>query len=152
MELLIRRLSATPTVTAGAYSANDAVGGLLTFTDAAMLGGGGNGAVLDSVTIIDRAKQSIQLDLVLFDRTFTATTDNDAFDPTDADLANAIGAVKIVDWFAFNDNSMGVKTGIGLPIELADAGSSLFGQLVTRGTPTYAAVGDITVILGIIRG
>lgn len=152
MELLIRRLSQTPTITAGAYSANDAVGGLLTFKDAALLGGAGTGAILDSVTIIDKAKQSIQLDLILFDRTFTATADNDAFDPTDADLANCIGGVKITDWFAFNDNSMGCKTGIGLPIRLADAGDSLFGQLVTRGAPTYAATTDLIVILGIVRG
>jgi len=33
-------ISQTPVVTAGAYSANDAVGGLLTFADAAPLVGG----------------------------------------------------------------------------------------------------------------
>jgi len=149
-DLSVRRPTQTPTVTAGAYSANEAVGGKLTFADA-VDPGASPGALLESVTILDLAKQDIQLDLVLFDRDFTATTDNAAFDPSDADAAHIIGVVKVTDYADFADSSVATKAGIGLPLKCA-SGSTIYGQLVTRGTPTYAAVTDITVTLGIVRG
>jgi len=30
-------------------------------------------------------------------------------------------------------------------------GTSMFGQLVTRGTPTFAAVDDVTVKIGLLQ-
>ena len=48
-------ISQTPTVTAGAYSANDAVGGLLTFANAARFDKGGG--IIKDVIILDDAGQ-----------------------------------------------------------------------------------------------
>lgn len=47
-------ISQTPTVTAGAYTAGDAVGGLLTFANAARNSGGGG--VIKDVIILDDAR------------------------------------------------------------------------------------------------
>lgn len=138
----VSRLVQTPTVTAGAYSANDAVGGLLTFANAARASGGG--IIIDAITLIDLASQAAVLDLVLFDQTFTNTADNAAFDPSDADLANVIDVIQVSTYATFADNSVGYRKGLGIACKLA--GTSLFGQLVTRGTPTYAGTSDITVI------
>lgn len=146
-----RRISQTPVVTAGAYSANDAVGGLLTFVDATGQMNPSQAGLIESVVIIDRASQNAVTDLVLFSETFTATADNAAFDPTDADLSNCIGFVTVSGYASFNDNSVGVAKNVGLPLPAAGNGA-IYGQLVTRGTPTYVATDDISVIITVVRG
>ena len=84
-------ISQTPTVTAGLYAANDAVGGLLTFANAGRASA--EGSILIDVLIIDDAGQDAELELWLFDRTFTAIADNAAWAPTEADLENCIAVV-----------------------------------------------------------
>ena len=138
-----------PTITAGAYSANDAVGGLITFADAAYKTFGSG--VIQTILVIDDAKQSAELELHLFNKTFPATSDNDAFDPTDDDLENYIGFILVTtaDYADFTDNSAASVSNVGLAFSLL--GTSLFGQLVTRGTPTYAATDDLTIKLAILQ-
>lgn len=148
------RISVTPTITAGAYAAGDALGGLLTFPNAVSVAGGAG--LITKVVIIDDAQQLAPVDLVLFNQTFVATANNAPFDPTDADLQNSIGYVNIAqtDYASFADNSVACKaSGLRMPFEfvLATGQTSLFGQLVVRNTPTYAATDDITVILTIER-
>lgn len=143
-------IAATPTISASSiYAAKDAIGGIMTFASAARTSGGGG--VLESVTIIDKDQELSPIDLVLFSATVAGTaTDNSPFDPSDADLANFIGAIPILagDYADFTDNSAATRAGIGLAY--ACAATSLFGVLVARSTPTYTATSDITVILGVI--
>ena len=139
----------TPTITAGAYSAKDAVGGLLTFANMARVSGGV--ITLTSLVLTDLGAQSANLVLVLFDRTFTATSDNAPFDPSDADMANYVGFVPIFssDYQAFADNAGATVRNVGLQITLS--GTSLFGQLMCLGTPTYASTADLTVKVSAIQ-
>jgi len=111
---LVKVVTDNPTITAGAYSANDAVGGLITFTDA--IHPEYAGGVVQTITIIDDALQNAEFELHLFDQTFTATSDNAAFDPTDDDLENYIGYVLVTtaDYAAFTDNSAASVSNIGL--------------------------------------
>jgi hypothetical protein len=142
------RISQTPTVTAGAYSANDAVGGLLTFANAARVAG--YGGVIKDVLILDDAGQDAALELWLFNATFTAMTDNAAWAPSEADLRKLVGIIA---------TSSGAYFAAGTPsaarVECYQrydcTGTSLFGQLVTRGTPTYVATDDVTVIIGLLQ-
>ena len=137
------RVAQTPTVsTSPAYTAKDAVGGLLTF--AAVAQTDQKSGVVTSVTIQDNSQQRPSLELVLFNQTFTASTDNAVFDPSDADLANVVGVIAVNSWSDFNDNSVATVT-CYLPYVLT--GTSLFGQLVTRGTPTFVATSDIVVTI-----
>ena len=142
------KLVQKPTITAGAYSANDAVGGLLTFENAALVSGAG-GFVTD-MQIIDDAGQDAELELWLFDQTFTAMADNAAWAPSEADLENLIAIITTADgaWCAAGTPSV-ARVECLQRYELA--ATSLFGQLVTRGTPTYAATDDITVKIGIAQ-
>jgi hypothetical protein len=142
-------VSQTPAITAGAYSAKDAVGGLLTFANAARTSGGA--ITIQQITITDLSTQAANLVLVLFDRTFTATADNAPFDPSDADMANAIAMIPILtsDYQAFADNCMATVRGVGAAMVLS--GTSLFGQLMCTGTPTYGSTADLTVRLGIYQ-
>lgn len=142
----------TPAITAGAYTAGDAIGGLLTFASAARAAGR-KGEVVQ-VSIIDDAKQSAPIDIVLFNQTFTSTADNAAFDPSDADLQNCLGYVSVAntDYAEFNDNCVATKSsGLQMPFSYELIGTSLFGQMVTRIGDTWAATDDLTVKLTVRR-
>lgn len=137
-------VSMIPTITAGAYIAGDNVGGLITFADAALAVGGGG--VLKDMVIVDDAGQDAELELWLFNQTFTAGADNAPWAPSEADLENLITVITTadIDYLAAGTPSVVV-------VEIAKRfdciGTSLFGRLVTRGTPTYAATDDLTVKL-----
>jgi len=155
MSLLMKTIVQTPTVTVGAYAANDAVGGLLTFVDAgpnALSGGSNSGVYVDGAVLTDLAKQDIQLDLVLFNQSFTATADNAAFDISDTDMLNVVGVINFVSYTDANDSSFCAVRGLNIPVLIENASGALYGQLVTRGAPTYAATTDIQVRLNILKG
>ena len=141
-------IAQTPTIDTDAYTANDNVGGLLEFANAARVSGGGG--LLNKVVIIDDAKQDAELELWLFDRTFTQGADDAAWSPSEADLENLVDVVSTADGTYYDTANQGVCV-----IELARRydlnGTSLFGRLVTRGTPTYAATDDLTIKVGLIQ-
>lgn len=133
----------TPAISnAAIYAAKDAVGALLTFANAARVSGGS--ITVQSVQIADKGQQMAALDLVLFDRTFTAPTDNAIFAPTDAEVLTCRGVISFYasDYADFSTNSVANKV-VGLDMVLN--GTDLFGVLVARGTPTYTSTSDIVV-------
>ena len=137
----IVRFKVTPTVTAGAYSANDVVGGRLKFSGLRV-------GTLQSITICDNAAQAVDYILVLFESQPTNITDNDTFDITDADLDKIIyqdSLTSASNRQAFTDNSYHFLYNLDVP--LRSAGGTVYGFLITPGTPTYAGTGDITVTL-----
>ncbi len=139
--MAIQRFAVTPTVTAGAYSANDVVGARLTFT-------GLQGGTLQSILIIDEAAQSVDYFIVLFNASPTDITDNATFDIADADLDKIIyedTLTAAATRRAFTDNSYHRLFNLDVP--LWSEGGTIYGFLITTGTPTYAATDDITVIL-----
>jgi len=141
-------ITQTPTVTAGAYSANDAVGGLLTFTNAARASG--SGGIIKSVVIVDDAGQDAELELWLFDTTITAISDNAPWALTEAELHTCIAVISTTEgtWRASGTPSV---CDIEVSRGYTCTGTNLFGQLVTRGTPTYVATDDVTVRIQLIQ-
>lgn len=141
-------ISQTPTITGGAYAANDAVGGLLTFANAARVTGGGG--VIKDVILLDDAGQDAEVELWLFNATFTAMTDNAPWAPSEADLRKLVAIITTSDgaWFAAGTPSA-ARIEVSQRYDLT--GTSLFGQLVTRGTPTFVATDDVTVIIGLLQ-
>lgn len=132
--------------TTPAYTAKDAIGGLLDFSAV-----GRTGVLtgsIEGVTIVDKGQQMAQMDVVLFEATISAPTDNAIFAPSDADLLKTIGLIPIVtgDWKDFSTNSM-ASVRVQHPIVLT--GTHLFAVLVSRGTPTYTSTGDIFIRLHI---
>jgi hypothetical protein len=141
-------LSATPTITASsAYTSGNALGGLLTFSGIGMT----DQMTLAKVMIFDKANQKAATDLLLFNQTFTATADKSAIAISNTDLLNMVGHVNLVagDYATVGTGAIATHTfNSGLPILLgADPNMKLYGQLVTRGTPTYASTSDIIVKL-----
>ena len=140
----MKDIHVTPAITAGAYSALDAVGGLMEFEDA-RTSFSRTGCICQA-HITDKGKQNALLYLVLFNQTFTPTADNAAFAVSDADLLNVVAVIEfaVANYASFNANSyvsMGfLGVSVELPFALKKGGTSLFGQLfVKTSTPTYTS-------------
>lgn len=132
-----------PLVTvAAAQGANDALTNLATIDSIPK-----NGIIM-SIEIVDLGRTTgIDLDVYLSQHTFTATTINDPFDPSDTDILNCAGIVLIDTWKAFGDSCLGVVDNVGLVYYAPE--SKLYTQLITRGTPTPAGAADMFIALGI---
>lgn len=141
--MIIRR-TVTPTITAGAYTALDVIGGTLTFTNAE--------GTLNSVLISDAANQAVSYYLYLFHSVPTNIVDNAAFDPVDADIKNIIHRVYLDsgDAYVLNDNRVNLKE-YSLEnrrnLRSGERSGNLYGFLVPVTAPTYAATTDISVVL-----
>ncbi len=146
----------TPTITASsAYAAGNALGGKLTFANAiynplptqANAGGGG---ILFNVLILDKDKQNVPVDLVLFKADFTASNDKTAFDPSAGDMQNCVGVISLTasDYVTFANSAIAT---VNKPLAFRADGASLYGQLVVRGTPTYTTTGSITVVIKVLQ-
>lgn len=144
----VARISQTPTIsTSPAYAAKDAVGGLLTFANAARVSGGA--CKVTACQIVDKGQLMAALDLLLFDRSITAPTDNSIFNPSDTEAGYCVGGFSIFgsDYADVSTNSV-AHPAIS-PLEIVLNGTDLFGVLVARATPTYTSTTDIVVTLTI---
>lgn len=144
-----RRVCVTPTITAGAYSAYDSVGGLMEFPN--VLRSTLNSGVLTSAKIVDLSSQIVGYELAIFSQNPSSTTftDNAAIDIDDADISKLLGPVSFStsDRFAFADNSVSSKTAQYMPVRFTGAPRTIYGALRSTGTPTYAGTSDITVCI-----
>ena len=139
--MTFQRIEVAPTITAGAYSANDVVGGLFTLDPARLRGG----ALLNKVVIADDDNEKAAGVLWFFNAAPTTFADNAAFAPTIADLKKVITklAVASADFTTVNGNAAAVKTDINDMIAVPAAGGSLYVYFVCDATPTYAAATDL---------
>ena len=140
-------IMASSPVSAGViYAAGDNLGGLLTFANAAKVEGGGG--VIMGVMLTDDAGQDADTELWLFDSTFTAGADNDAWAPVEVQLHTLVAVISTKEssqgWISAGTPSV---CDIEVNRRFDCTGTSLFGRLVTRGTPTEAAIDDVRVRL-----
>lgn len=147
----VARIQVTPTISTGIYAAKDNVGGLMTFANAAAAGD--DPIRVNAVHLVDKDQEMASFDLLLFRASITAPTDNAAFDPTDAELADYIGHIPIyaAHYADLNDNAVAVAPNPDRAW-VTLAGTSLYGVLVSRGTPTYTSTSDLVVTLFVERG
>lgn len=154
---IVKKTGAQVGVSGAAYATGDVIGDLSPITaDVFRMEGNANvpaSGVLQSIIIKDLSKQSLALDVFIFDANPSATTftDNSALDIADADIDKVIGVVKIEasDYFASNDSSVAVKSGIGLPMSTA-TGTKIWFCLVSRGAPTYVA-DELSISFGVLQ-
>jgi hypothetical protein len=127
----------SPTLDTSAYTSGDHMGTLMTLTG---VGEAGAGCRLEKVVVVDKAKQSQAMKILLFDASPTITSsDNAAVDISDAEMADkCIGVVSVVtgDYTALNASSV-ADTTYNKPIK--SPGATLYALCVSAGTPTYAA-------------
>ena len=142
----------TPVVTAAAaYASGNVVGGKMTF--AGCVDGAGSG-LLQSIRLAFRSVQTVGFKLWLFAADPAASTFTDKAAPSiaSADVDKLIGVYALGGG---GDSGLGVHTlytldGIGKAFSVA-SGAALYGVLTTTGAPTFAATGDLSVALGILK-
>jgi hypothetical protein len=133
-------ITVSVTLTVGAtYATGDFVGTSatpITFANAVRTSGGS--ATLRSVTISDpAASTAAALELWLFNATVTPPADSAAWDLSDADGLKCVGVVPIPTTAQFLSSATSVMHVGNLGLQFHCAATSLFGALVTRGSPTY---------------
>ena len=144
-------VAVTPTITAGAYSALDTIGGIQTIANAARATG--KPTTLQSIIIKDLAMVSPNFKIWFFNATpGTGTyTDNAALDIDDTDLGLCVGVVNCAngEWVNGLDNGVLYYTNIGLV--MTPAATSLFAVIETVDAETFITTSDLTFIYGFYR-
>ena len=143
-------ITSSPTVTASsAYTLNNQVGGLLTFASATgpLLSG-----ILQSIRVTSKSVQTTGLKLYFF----TTNPTNSTWTDKTAPAINAADIPFLAGEYTLGgaDSGLGTHTiwnldGIGKAF--ASATSTLYGILVTTGTPTFASTSDISVTISVLK-
>lgn len=152
-------IDVVPTLDTSAYASGDRLGSIHTITNAfrkiyrnvdpitattsAFQGQSGK-VILQSITIIDQAKQSQPIDILFFSSSPTvASADNAAIDISDAEMdAKCIGVVSFdASYVALAGNSVASKNSIGLEMKqsISATDNNIYAVCVIRGAGTYAA-------------
>ena len=124
------------------YTSGDALGAVFQIPNVPEHG------TIMSINVLDHDSENDNLDVYFFKASIAETSENGAFSPTDAEMENCLGAVLVDTWKVQEDNGLGVVDNVGLPYWAPEG--ILYCQAVTRGTPTYTAVTDIEVSVGIV--
>lgn len=140
-------VAVAPTVTAGAYSAGDIMGGLLTFP----LGGlPDNPVLIAGVQVICKAAVAPALTLHIFnaDPAATTKTDNAAYSLNAADAFKLVKSIVLpTTWNDHGTPNSVSSENLGLVAAPAAGGSALYGLLVDGTGVTLVATTDIQVRL-----
>lgn len=141
------------TVATAAYSAGQLVGqgGVLMFPD--LVQQPRDEMLLWAAELSDASKQQVAFDLLLFDDNpvNTTFTDRATFALNNADLAKHIDTLQFLatTYAAASANAVAALRKVATPLLLV--GTVLYGALVSRGAPTYAAGTDLTLKLWAFR-
>lgn len=136
------------TVTNGAYSAGDVVGGLITFPNA--VSGNGKHSYLVSVKLFGVV--ALPLDLWLFNADIvTPAADNAPFALAAADGPKFLGNVQIATYLAAQNSFNAATETPGIQVKAADGTTSIYGYLkhtttTSPGTITMTIVADFVYI------
>jgi hypothetical protein len=103
--------------------------------------------VIQNVDVEVASTQTAPMDLVLFNDNPTATTftDKAALAVNAADYRKVIGVIHLTDSTSLGTPTCYQALGLGLAYKLP-AGTTMYGCLVTRGAPTFAAATDIGIV------
>lgn len=147
-----KTVSVTPVITASSYTSGFQLGGVMTLTDVirqdSQAGGQGVSlgfAELVEVTVLDKAAQSVAIDIFLFNTSPTlVSSDHAAFNITDANLvASCIGVVSVgTAYSASSSNSVSSTANLNKPVQ-ASSGTNIYAVAVVRGAPTYVSTSDL---------
>lgn len=142
------RIYINPTITAGAYSAGDVVGGRLTLTNWSRLTALGTRNL--GVHIVDVGNVKADLDFLLFDSLPTANiADNGAWAWNSADYDNLVMHFSVLSTEYTSVGAAGLcsKSLSGFPVVPAGS-ANVYMYIVCRATPTYAATTNLHISFG----
>lgn len=139
---------------AGAYATGDYMGTTTTpqsFSNAVRTSGGTG--IIKSIMISDKiTNTNVAMELWIIDRTFTAPTDNAAWDLSDANMlfVQAVIPLSTSNWFASSAGQVYFDGTLAYPIK-PSTGTAIFYALVARGaTPAFTSA-DLTITIGVLQ-
>ncbi len=146
---------------AGAYATGDYMGTTTSpqsFTSAVRTSGGTG--IIKSILISDKiVTANVAMELWIINQTFTAPTDNAAWDLSDANMLFVQGVIPIAasssptsgpGWFQSSAGQVYFDNTLSIPIK-PSTGTAIFYALVARGTTPAFTSADLTVTLGILQ-
>lgn len=141
-----------PTVDTNIYASGDTLFDTTAIANGVRVSGGQ--AILQSLSIIDKADQTAAAMTLYFFNTATSCafgTINSAPSITDANALKFLGSVTIdaADWVDLGGVKVASKRGLGLVLESANV-REIGVAATVAGTPTYAAATDLVLNLGFL--
>ncbi len=146
-------VAVTPTVTASAYTANNVIGGIMTFAN--ILPTIGNNGVLQSITARFKGTAvtgNINVAIFKASPSNGTYTDKTAATWNAADMANLVGIFQLPTPLAIGAATMTVYSLDGIGRALVGASTSLYAVVTVAGTPTPASTSDFTLELSVLPG
>lgn len=132
---------ATPTVTAGAYTVADVVGGLITIP----VQTAGGWCILNDVVLVDDSNVASNLSVLVFNESPTAILDNGLSSGLlIADLKKLVEKVDITSFYTVNSNKWG-RPSVFSNRAIKLLASNLFAYIIDNAGFTLAATDAITV-------
>lgn len=133
----------TPVI-GGTYAVNDQIGGVTTVYPVSKETYQ-SGAIISSITLVDKGDQRAQLDVLLFGSDPSGTissVDNDAFAISDTGLGLVLGKYTIfpIDYIQLSGNAV-ATINVDLPYQ-RHGETELYMVIVSRAAPTYS-LGDL---------
>jgi hypothetical protein len=143
-------IQVAPTVTAGAYTANDCIGGEMTLTNAARFSGGGT--TLMGITMTSKGTVAgNDVEVLIFDADPAGTyTDNTALAVTAADSLLLQEAILLGSFTDLGTPSVVRARNLSLPL-VCSGSANLFAVAVNRGAFTPASTSDLQFTFHFIR-
>jgi len=133
------------------YAANDVLSATQELASAGRVAAGTG--YIQSITVLDKDDQGVEMDVVFLDADVGIGTENAAVSVADSDAVAIVGIVNIEtgDYTDMINSQFATVKNIGLPYKCAAGATSLYVATVTRGgTPTYTAAG-LSLKIGILR-
>lgn len=142
-------ITASPTVSTTAYAADDVMGGKMTFANVALRAGGTG--LIQEVSLAFKSSQTSPIDFVFCssDPSGTTFTDNAAVALAAADY-NKCRAIHVTDCADLGTPSVCTAGNLAFPFDLS-SGTTGYGFLVSRGTPTLGSTSDVEVQVRVLR-
>jgi hypothetical protein len=146
-------VAVVPTVTAGAYTANFVLGGIMTF--ASILPSVGQNGVLQSITAKFKGTAvtgNINVAVFKASPANGTYTDHAAATWNAADMASLLGIYQLTTPLAIGAATMTVYCLDGIGKAFVGSSTSLFAVVTVAGTPTPASTTDFTLEMAVLPG
>lgn len=131
-----------------AYVANNSVGGLIMFNN---ITGPQQSGIIQNVTVLCQSSQTTGYKLYLFNDNPSSTTIADKATPSlnAADLPKLLDVITLGTADVTLGKTISVTNSIGRGF-IAPT-QTLYGVLMTTGTPTYTAASDVSIVLTLLQ-
>jgi hypothetical protein len=140
----------SPTVdTAVAYSIDDYMGVVTTPPTITLGRQNGGSGFIEGITVMDKAKLNLPMELWLFDTTFTAPANNAAWTVTDTEVLNLIAHIGWSNYAISALNSVAVLRNLHQPFKCGASTTSVYVAVVVRATAgaAFGSSSDIKIRL-----